>query len=563
MSLRALGPIVLVAVLLASGCLQSSGLSYARQDQVPPGELKLFVAQRPVAAESLWHEERHETAALPVQDTFIIENSWEPRDVALTYHGIHPVYDEWAHEVPAHIFRYARMGLVVTNVEFLGGFAGVRVTARYEPELVEHAFEASTARYLGTVLVDHQVRVFDDARWPTPLNGGYDELLFMTLAVAFLQNDLTRPLEVPFGNVTFEPTEFRPLAGECQPLEATFRPAPWYQRWQDEQNAGPIEAPQDHHKVVCVQGPGVPLWVYQGNTTDHLRLERKGAALAPLQRTGTALPPTVFQARDFEPVNILLGVAKPIAAPPSAYPGDWADLGRPVIQAAGTGLDYIQWQLDRDNLHLAGLSKAFPATPAGLPLLGLDPVGFEKESWVMVGDGQDLFWAFVESRYGGPEDPDLHLSQRGVALDDYPTHAPRLVPAGEVQALWETLLPVDPAFLTYSSFPDVLDVPPEYAAYLEPFLRTWSGFEFCFEERTGGRYGMFSATEGQMLVLAGQTSTANGCSAGVQDSTFAASDGFLRLGTSQHPILLRPASGDAPGVLVLPALGQAYRLDPA
>lgn len=561
--------LALSAPLLA-GCLVEPD-DRALPSAVDAAPVVVLPGERPVASAATWHEEVKRTTPAEVDDGFVIENNWEPRDVDLTYHGVQPVYDEWGRTVPAHIFRYQPMTLVITDVEFLNDFADVRITARYEPTSVEHAFAQSDARYLGEVELEHQVRVFEDYRWPNPFSWGYEGSLLLPMAYLFLGGDLDKPVVGPFGNTTFNQTTVRPLAGDCTPYEFEFTPAPWFQAWIDSEGgdepADDAAPEEEQHEIVCLQDEAAPLWVYSGNASDHLRIERKSPALATPRLAGTPLDPVTMSTYSFEELPMLLGLANPVDVPPSAYPGDWADLVRPVVQGAGTNLDYVQWQLQRDPIHLTDIYKAFPYFGAGLvpSLLGVSDIGFEKTSWVMLGDGTDMFWAFVDSRYAGPEDPDIHISQQGFAFDDHPTHPQPLVASGEVQAIWETQLPVDPGLLLYSSFPDLSgDLPPEYVDYVTPFLTSWTGLEYCFEDKDGGRYGSFSAFNGQMNSMGAQTSTENGCSSGAvsvsSSSGEATSERWTRLALGPSEAWLRSANG-APSVLVVPDAQQALVLD--
>lgn len=551
------GILVALVVPVLAGCISDGKLVFTGVP-VETMPLTIFPGDRPISATSVWHEEVHDATPEPVDDGFILENSWEPRDVDLTYHGVQPVYDEWGREVPAHIFRYEPMELTITDIEFLSDFSDVRITARYEAGRSEFAFDQADGHFLGYLDLKHQVRVFEDARWPTPLAVGYEADLLIPLAYLYLGGDISTPIPGPLGDTFLNRTDLKPLDGDCTAYEIEFTPAPWYQRWVDEQRRGEPEVPvpeEEYHNLVCLQGEGAPLWVYLGNTTDHLSLTRVSGRLPTPRLQGDVLPPRVVETQPFQSIDLLLGLAAPIRVPPSGYPGDWADIVRPVVSGVGTNVEYLQWQLEREGLFLADIMKAFPYFGAPIiPLLPVDPLAFEETSWVMVADGDAMFWAFVDSKYGGPEDPDLHMSRNGFAFDDYPTKEVPIVAAGDVQAAWENLVPPDPAVLSYSSFPDVLDdFPPEYREYLAPFLTSWSALEYCWEVRDDGRYADFSATNGQMLVMAGQTSTLNSCGTGVDGD-----DGFVRIGSGQQEMLLRRPMNGEPGVLFIPASGEAY-----
>ena len=543
-----------------AGCAGDAGTDATTAVPVEPVEAAIVPGERPVSATTVWHEEVTESPKDDVamaSEGFILENSWEPRDAELTYHGVQEVFDEWGRPVPAHVYRYPQMSIVVTKTELLDDFS-LQITARYEPTMLEFAFDAADGRFLGTSDIPERVHGYDDVRYPSPYAYGYSAELLLPIAFQAFGGDLSRRVPTGLGTLWYEPSERRPLEGDCQPYEARYDYHDWYEAWMTEGEEDPVAEvlPEEEQvDIVCLQDGGEPLWVYMGNQSDHITLQRVGPAMATPRLEGTPLAPEAIAARPMEELPMLLGLAKPVLVPPSAYPGDWADQVRPVVAALPTSPDYLQWQLDREPIHLADATLGWPFFGGLLPLTPVIPgdLVFDRTAWIMVGDGQDMYWGFVDSRYGDAEDPDIHVSRRGSAFDDYPTSMRDSVAIGEAQARWEQHVPAAPRSLSYSTFPEFGDAPPEFWDYLAPLARYWIALQYCFEEHAPGQLAWFSAINGQMLVVGQQSSTANGCSSGT-------GDGFLRLGWGRKEILLRPPGPDGPGALLIPDLGIAVAL---
>lgn len=534
---------VILFTVLLSGCTDGDptdgprfGIDAALLD---PEEF--IVLERAATGEIRWHEE-------PSGDPFTLEevtgaNTWEPRDVTMTYHGVQPVHDEWARPVPGYVLRYSPMELYVDSIDFTLG--SLSLTGHWEEGHREVLFDASDARWMGVTDLESQVRSFAFADHRDPLAGGYEANLYLVFTYMALDGDLSKGVRLnegtPYaGTVRFTPTDERPLPGVCQPYEITYEfddpPEPAAPSVEEAKN-GP------YRSLACLESDGWTVWSWEGDDVDHMAITRLSAppALPPLQ--GEPLPPLEYPARPWEDQELLLPVLPTVRIPPSAYAGDWADQMRPLVRALPTSADFLRYQQTHEDVQVSEFSRAFPYFGNGLivPLLGdVIPPLFETTAWLFTSDptSEDFAWWFIDSRYGGQEEPDIHLNSRGAVFEDAWSYLdPPLVAIGDVQLALEQWAPINPGFLSFSIWPDFSEFDPGIVA------ATWMAFGSCFSEPKQDLFVYLSGVQGQLLATGAMFSEPNGCSSGANTGGIAS-----RLG--QHSGRWFPPTPQQPGFFV-------------
>lgn len=548
---------------LVTVCLMALGLAGCASTQDAPlrllpddsrDPLAFVVPDRQASAEILWHEE-------PSQDAFTLEgitgaDTWEPRDVTMTYHGVQPVLDEWGREVLAFVLRYRPMELVIDEVTF--SLDGLSLEGHWEETHREVHFDATDARWMGITDVDREVHAFALAGERDPLTPGYEWALYFPFIFMALGGDLTRgihlyPGQDYEGDLTFTPDTERPLPGKCDVYKVTFV----YDHPPTSSGIAKPNPDGPYRDLVCIESDGWPLWTWSGNDKDHMAITRLSDPPRLPALSGEPLDPLVYPPRAWEDQPILLPVVPPVKMPAGTFPGDWVDQLRPIVQALPTNPEYLTYQQDRD----VRLSEAMKSTPHFnwnpiLPVIGQIPSPlFDRTSWLFTSDSasDDHAWWFIDSRFGREEDPDIHVNSRGFVFEDSWTYPLRdLVGIGEVQIALEAWAPVNPALLSFSQWPAFDDFD------LGPVAATWLAISSCYTpDVERGTFLYISAIQGQMLAAGSSQSTPDGCFTGVPSTgllmRLAGHDGRLFPPTETQPGFFLSEDGDV--VVLGPPLG--------
>jgi hypothetical protein len=430
-----LAGLVVCAILLA-GCAGNPHRPVAPSNPIEPlpsvtPEQAAFGDRGPAVSTTVWHEERVAPIGL---------DSWS-RDVPLESFGVQAVLDEWGRPVPAYVYRYSPVG---------GNFTGYPTAAKMqaqpsgEARAIEYHFAAADGRLLSVTDPASTRTRFADPRLPLPWVSGYEAHLLFAVTFAARGGDFSAPLQLAFDTLVIQPSENRPLPGDCRVLEVTSGSG---------DAPGPL-APEDVSRLVCVQDDGSPLWAYFGFEGDSLALTRQSAPPIPPILFGDVKPQPDHPRDGWQETSLSLGVAPPILMPASSYPGDWANALREVARAVDTFPTYSSWAGEQSGSFLAQAFRHEPASATFLP--GLPPFGpLDWRSFAFVATDSGVWGASIQSRYADPEGADVHISDIGGASDARFPH-PAIVRIGDVQAALEDLVPERADYIHFIVFPSTM-----------------------------------------------------------------------------------------------------------
>lgn len=538
------------SALLAAGLMVTGVLAGCADGADPPqgivpedldiGEYtSLIPADRPVVANVTVHEDP-ESGSMDVASVAGAD-TWEPRDVELTYHGLAETYDEWGRLVPAHVFRYEPMRLVVDDIEV--GPGGVSASGHYEPTPTEYYFDAADGRYMGRADLDREVRNFASPDTRHPFTWGYEGPYFLFMMTYFLEGDLDQAVQFEGPdrtyNHTLEPYDGeRPMAGDCAMRELVVddgRDEPV-----DPDEADPLE---ERRTIVCFDG-FLPLWTWSGSEAGGaMRMARDGPPFTVPGPVGEVLAPHEHARAPMDRIDPPLGLpVAPTYVPPSRASVDWAHPFAPRAEAMYRSPGYLEYAARHDELYLQhGITGWPPHSLMFLPLGGglpVDPpLSAEETTWMMTTEGPGMYWLNVHTARHGEADelhyPDIQGGDFDVGTLEYPSRAELgdLVLADEVQVAVPDIVPEDPRMLKYLVWPafDGVDMGASQIS--------WWAMGNCFEHDDDARFLAFSGVDGRLYGAGKMESHQNGCSAStyfLQTSAFEAIEVF-------PPTLDRPA----------------------
>lgn len=492
-------PLVIAFALLLSGC--AATVPAPTTLSLPePSEVVLIPGDRPAIATAVFHETADE--AYVARPDVTGAHAWEPRDVPLTFHGIHPVYDEWGRPVPAFVFRYEPMELFYDEITF--GPSGVQISGHYEAVAEEYAFDATDGRFLGPVFLDYEFRYFSIPQYRDALVWGFDRPLMLFMMMHAQQGRLGE--RVPIGPQEFaslQPyTGWMPFSGECTAYQL---------RLDDESFAADPPSSDDVMDLACFdEGSSIPLWAWQGTQAKGgVGYQRLDAAFVLPPVAGAPLAPMTYDALEFVP-GPDVGVGKPIHTPPTSGGSDWADNLAQRVVGLYTDPNFLTYAAQQGDLYLENAAAGWPPSLPG-PLAVLpqpDPL-FDDAAWLFTTDGEGFYWGFVKSRWAGPEQRDVHVMERdGANFDfgggEYPELSEvRSVPIGGVVSSLPDIAPVVAQGLQYYVLPKFPGM---------PMMVDWFGYGSCFtaaakQSQVAGIDGISGALFGAGLGV----STSHGC----------------------------------------------------
>ncbi len=499
-----------------SGCLSDSTPSDDAALDPPVYELgatELAPETRPGVDSVVWLEDPGES----IMDNPWVQGaeSWEPREVELTYHGIQPVFDVWQRPVPAHVFRYRPMELVVTDVQINGG--ELELQGKYEETLIEYAFDARDGNFMGRLNLDREVRGFYDPENRHPITWRYTRPLLLFMAVHLLDGDPTSgtiPIHHWYG-------QFQEESGE-PPLPA--KGCTVYRFTLVDPDAPPLDpdAADLSRTLICLEsGKLMPKWAWSGTPDDAISFQRLGPSFEIAPLVGEPEPPHQFPTEPWHVLNPLPGITA-THLPPSGADGDWASQLHDRMAALYLNPSFLLYTQKHESLYLNDAITGWPSITR-FPLLPIEPptlgVTWDEQSWMMVTEGQGYYWGFVDT-YRQQDGDDRHISTSSgsdgdgfldrsyYTLDELPTEIP---PIGHVVHTYNVVAPPAAKLIDWMVWPKFDDDDIDARTIM------WSGLETCFEEpdpTQPERFVMISGLTGQ-LIAAGRVQTRdNGCSWG-------------------------------------------------
>lgn len=544
--------VVLASFLLLAGCVQPAAEERSRAWDAQAGEgaaaagdlgsPSLVVEERATAQSVVFHEEVRGEPFKPFDDGIRMEGRWEPREATFSFHGVHNTFDEWGRAVPAFVFRYEPMDLVLDSLDFTSD--GIEGEAHWEPSITEYLFDAADGRYMGSVDVGSSTRVFSEPEPRSPLPyTGYPALALLVMAI---QVQGTADMAVRGGSVSFMPADNdRPVAGECSVYRLEF---------QQEGAAGDgrEEDDEDSRALVCLGADSpLPVWTFMGDDKDAVVMRRDPAPFALPDVAGEVLAPLELPRLPWQELPSLPGL-EPVLVPPSGG-SDWSATLAERVEALQQSPDFARYQAVEGRTYT---SMAWSGLPFGAPFLpGLGALGsYEESTWLEATPGDGMYWADVYSgNHSGPL-PRHQAEPRGSEFPGGgfpnmdPSELPPLVPPAEFASAVGAVADVGASpMLMFHVWPAIEGI--DWGDYGASWLALGGCFTGDEGKDAGEGYVYMSAVSGRFLTAGVVESSGGGCSTG--SSSLELPDGTVLLRPSGSPL---PVAAAARGhVLPLPA----------
>lgn len=501
-------PALLVVLVFAAGCAGSAVQPPpADKSRDPLAAAIMIPGERPVVASTVWHEAPRGDQVLGLQQ-FTGPKTWAPRDVNLTYDGINDAFDEWGRSAPAFVFRYQAMRYEIENVTIDAG--GLHGQGRWVPVHYEYLFDASDGRFMGEVNLDSSSRSFAAPQDRDPVTWGYEGLMLLFVAIHVHGGDMTRPIAIGGGNITFSPSTSRPLPGDCDVYKLKFTP--------DHQASGPqVQDPTEASSatLICIQASDmVELWAWAGSPKNGISFARRGASFDMEAPFGKPMAPLVYKTEPWGQAggNALMS---PILVPQSHSKTDWSYKLQHRSEALFLSPGFLAYHAKHKSLGLYFGMTGWPFYDVGSILQA--PVGlFDETTWLMTTEGRGMYWGDVYTRHAPPEQDEFNLADpQGTDFDFdqttpyVPTNAlPPLAPVGEVAHNISTAVHVEgnmTQFLVWPAFPgfDMGDI-----------AAMWFEQDHCFQAKPQSPFVFTAGLSGRMLAAGYVQFSPGGCSAG-------------------------------------------------
>lgn len=514
--------IVLVACLVASGCLASNGpapvqqfaagdASLAQETAAPLGGARTNVSQMRLA-------ETDSTKYVGGGSIDFSGCSDPPaRAFDLVFAGTHPVFDEFARPTPAHAFRTVERICSITFDFRDGGFHG---KGELEERPYESLYDRADARYMGGTDLRSASRVFTNPSARNPFGGS---LATLFLVPHWLQGNLTHETLVRDLGATKVYESFHaydgaaPVAGDCAVWELVSRtdPAP----------AKPPPKPEAsklHHTLLCLPaGTDVPLWAWSGSQDGGNRtlLRTSDPMLLP-RLEGAPQAPVAYDHAEWSHVASSLPALQvgDTLVPPITGPDDWASKVAQRVQALyqnpsylqyrrASGLAYTQmvWEMPGDDGTIDS-----PLLPAQAPAPGMGAL-FDRMTWAFLSDGNATHWqdVYTRSPSNGQQEMDMAATQ-GNDLTGFrsipASKLPNMVPDAKLQQQLAAVLPKDPDWRLFEVLP--IEMPAGVAQY-----SFWEVVKLCTATEPGVVVSV-DAIAGALQVIQAMHGDGKTCSTG-------------------------------------------------